>query len=101
VYFDARERAAELRNHARGQAQAHLIEFVRQPVQQNSVKSRITEEDLQHTARRRIFRNIVSICSLMVLNIAKTIIQRPGMAVFGRRKNRRYVPAPLPRAASG
>src|SRR5262249_18600448 len=54
VDLDTGEKAAELRNHARQQRHTPQVQAVSEPMQQNSVKSGITEQNLKPALGRRI-----------------------------------------------
>src|SRR5262249_10057132 len=53
--LDARQKTRDLRNHTRDQRYAGVVKFVRQPVQQNRMKTWVTEEYLENTFGRRVF----------------------------------------------
>jgi hypothetical protein len=54
VNLDSGQRAVELREHPRQQKEATAMQFVAQPVEQDGVKSGITEENLDRTLSGRI-----------------------------------------------
>ena len=53
--LNTRQKSGNLRNESRDQIKAFAVEPMRQPVQQNRVKARITKNDFQHALRGRIF----------------------------------------------
>ena len=55
VDLDARQKAADLRDHARHQRHPPAIQPVRQAVQQDGVEAGVAEEDLDHALGGRVF----------------------------------------------
>src|SRR6185436_20039651 len=53
--LDARQKARDLRDDARNQWNTGCIELMGQPVEQGRMKAGVTEDNFDHTFRRRIF----------------------------------------------